>query len=86
MPLGSDPKKTGSGLGFASKIGTGLVASILIGAYGGYLLDDYLNSTPWLMLLGMLFGGASGFLSVYRGFQELESENDTEDQSANTEN
>lgn len=70
--MGSDPKSIGSGLGFASRIGSELVISVLIGIYGGYLLDGYLDSSPWLMLLGLIFGSAAGFLNIYRAFQELD--------------
>lgn len=52
-----------------------MVASVLIGAYGGHLLDGYLGSAPWLLLLGLIFGGASGFLNIYRAFQELDKDN-----------
>lgn len=79
--VGTGPKNIGSGLGFASRIGSELVISVLIGTYGGYLLDDYLGSSPWLMLLGLIFGGAAGFLNIYRAFQELNNNNSGEDRS-----
>lgn len=70
--VGTEPKNIGSGLGFASRIGSELVISVLIGIYGGYLLDGYFDSSPWLMLLGLIFGSAAGFLNIYRAFQELD--------------
>ncbi len=79
--MDTGPKKIGSGLGFASKIGTQMVVSVLIGAYGGHFLDGYLGSDPWLLVLGLIFGGAAGFLSMYRTFQELEDNNDKENLS-----
>jgi len=77
--LGAGPKNIGSGLGFASRIGMEMAVSVLIGTYGGYLLDEYLGTTPWLMLLGVIFGGAAGFLNVYKAYQELQNNNDKED-------
>lgn len=77
--MGTDPKNMGSGLGFASRVGMEMAFSVLIGVYGGYLLDKYFATTPWLMLLGVIFGGVAGFLSVYKAYQGLENNNDKED-------
>ena len=76
--MDTGPKNFGSGLGFASKIGTEMVVSVLVGAYGGYLLDEWLGSPPWLMLLGLIFGCAAGILNIYRTYQELEKRNGAE--------
>lgn len=76
--MSTGPQNIGSGLGFASKIGTEMVVSVLIGAYGGYLLDKYLGSSPWLMLLGLIFGCAAGILNIYRSYQELEKRDSQE--------
>jgi len=72
LPLGTDPKNIGSGLGFASKIGTELVVSVLIGTYGGFRLDAYFGSSPWLLIVGLFVGSAAGLLNLYREFQDLE--------------
>jgi len=60
------PERTTSGVGFALRIGVELVASLIVGGGLGLLLDRWLGTTPWLMLLFFLLGAAAGFLSVYR--------------------
>jgi ATP synthase protein I len=32
----------------------------------GYQLDKWLNTSPWLMILFLLFGIAAGFINVFR--------------------
>jgi len=43
-----------------------MVVSVLIGAWGGHSLDEWLGTSPWLLLLGFFFGAAAGFLSMVR--------------------
>ncbi|HEX9757801.1 MAG TPA: AtpZ/AtpI family protein [Nitrospiria bacterium] len=54
------------GLSFASRIGAELVASTAVGGGLGYFLDRFLNTSPWIMVAGLLLGGVAGMLSVYR--------------------
>lgn len=44
----------------------GLVGAILLFAAAGYLLDDWLDSSPWLLLGGLLTGMAVGFVGLVR--------------------
>ena len=47
-------------------IGVEMLASVLIGALGGYGLDVLLNTRPWLMIVGFILGSAAGFRSIFR--------------------
>ncbi|MBM4339617.1 MAG: AtpZ/AtpI family protein [Deltaproteobacteria bacterium] len=47
-------------------IGVEMLASVLIGAFGGYGLDYLLDTRPWLMIVGFIFGSAAGFRSIFR--------------------
>ncbi len=47
-------------------IGIEMLACVLIGTFGGYGLDRLLNTKPWLMITGFIFGSAAGFLSLFR--------------------
>jgi len=49
-----------------ANLGIEMVVSVLIGAWGGHSLDEWLGTSPWFFLLGFLFGTASGFLSIVR--------------------
>lgn len=54
------------GLGMAMRVGVEMMVATLIGAVMGFALDKYLGTRPWLLLVGVLLGGAAGALTVYR--------------------
>lgn len=54
------------GLGFAMRIGVELVSALIVGVVIGYFLDQWLGTTPWLMLLFFVLGSAAGIINVYR--------------------
>lgn len=60
------PPRMTSGLGFAMRLGVELVAALVVGGVIGYLLDEWLGTRPWLMVLFFLLGAGAGFMSVYR--------------------
>ncbi|MCW5747256.1 MAG: AtpZ/AtpI family protein [Alphaproteobacteria bacterium] len=55
-----------SGFGLAMRIGTELVAAIAVGVGVGYVLDMWLGSKPWLMVVFFFLGSAAGMLNVFR--------------------
>ena len=59
----SDPS---SGVGMAMRIGTEMVASLIVGLAIGYGLDQWLGTRPWLMIVFFFLGSAAGMMSVYR--------------------
>ncbi|MGB0632329.1 MAG: AtpZ/AtpI family protein [Alphaproteobacteria bacterium] len=63
------PGSSQGGLGFAMRIGTELVAALVIGVGFGLLLDNWLNTKPWFMLVFFLLGAAAGMFNVYRVVQ-----------------
>ena len=56
----------GHGLGFAMKIGVELVSAVIVGTGIGLILDNWLATTPWLMLTFFLLGSVAGIMNVYR--------------------
>ena len=60
-------------LGMASGIGLQLGASVLVGLGLGLLLDRFLHTSPWFLLLGLLLGILSGGYSVVRMVSTLKS-------------
>jgi ATP synthase protein I len=53
-------------LGVLSGVGLTLVISTVLGFWGGRVLDRWLGTAPWLMLVGLLLGIASGFVNLFR--------------------
>jgi ATP synthase protein I len=59
-------------LGELSTIGLTLVVATVIGLAGGYYLDRWLHTSPWLTLIGLLFGIAAGFVNLFRSVKRAE--------------
>lgn len=53
-------------IGQLSTLGMSFVLAIVMGFGGGYLLDQWLGTSPWLTLLGFLVGIAAAIVNVYR--------------------
>ena len=53
-------------VGVLSGVGLTLVIATVLGLWGGYVLDRWLGTAPWLMLVGLLLGIASGFVNLFR--------------------
>ncbi len=63
---GNNRNANNQGIGFAFRLGTELVASLIVGVGFGMLLDYWLDSKPWFLIIFFLLGAASGISSVYR--------------------
>lgn len=60
------------------RIATELLSGIIIGGGIGWFLDDFLHTKPYLLVVFLLFGGAAGFLNVYRFTKQLEQQKQKE--------
>jgi len=60
-----------SGMGRGLRLGSEFAAAILVGAGMGYLLDQWLGTSPWLMLILLLLGFAAGVLNVIRSAKQM---------------
>lgn len=68
MPPSQDPFY--AGLGQAVRIGTELLAALIVGAGLGWVLDTYLlGSDPWGMVGGLILGAVAGMRNAYRSAQ-----------------
>jgi ATP synthase protein I len=64
-------RETASGLSLAWRLVSEFVAAIIIGAGLGYLLDMFLPTRPWGMIVMLLLGFAAGVLNMVRASREL---------------
>ena len=55
-----------TGLALAGRVGTEFVATLGVGISIGLLLDRWLDTKPWLMIVFTLLGSMAGFLSIHR--------------------
>lgn len=63
--MADDKKDLFKSLGLLSTIGISMVASTLIGLAVGYYLDQWLETSPWLTLLFLVFGIIAGFRNIF---------------------
>ena len=47
----SDNEKKGSFMGSAFKLGTELVAAVAVGTIIGFILDNWFDTKPWLIII-----------------------------------
>ena len=58
------------GLGQAMRVGTDLLAALIVGGFLGWLVDSYvLDSTPWGVIVGLVLGLITGIRNAYRAAQ-----------------
>jgi ATP synthase protein I len=61
-----------SGIGFAFKIGADIVSALIVGVGIGLLLDNWLETKPWFLVVFFILGAAAGFMNVFRTVRGLE--------------
>ena len=60
-----------TGLSRGLRLGSEFIAAILVGAGIGWLLDLWLKTGPWLLLVFLMVGFAAGVLNVTRAAAEM---------------
>ncbi len=72
--LQNDNEKKGSFMGNAFKLGTELVASVAVGTIIGFILDNWFDTKPWLIIIFFFLGAAAGMLNVIRAANKMQRE------------
>ena len=74
--LGNNELKTegkkGAFLGNAFKLGTELVAAVVVGSIIGFILDNWFGTKPLLLILFFLFGSAAGIYNVVKTAKKMQ--------------
>lgn len=59
-------------IGVGLRIAVELAAAVVVGAFIGIVLDSWLGTRPWMLIVFFILGTAAGFLNVYRTAKELD--------------
>jgi ATP synthase protein I len=66
----------------AASVGMELGLSVAIGLLIGWWLDQHFGTSPWLMLLWLVFGMAAGFRGVLRAVKRADKAAQAQDKAA----
>ena len=69
-------EKKGSFMGNAFKLGTELVAAVVVGTIIGFILDSWFDTKPWLIIIFFFLGAAAGILNVIRAASRMQKGTD----------
>ena len=70
----TESEQRGSFMGSAFKLGTELVAAVAVGTIIGFILDNWFDTKPWLIIIFFFLGAASGMLNVIRTANRMQKE------------
>lgn len=80
MPHSDDPFY--AGLGQAVRLGTELIAALLVGGGLGWAIDEYVMETgPWGLVIGVMLGAIAGVRNAYRLAQRWQGGAEQSDQT-----
>ena len=65
--------KKGIFLGNAFKLGTELVAAVIVGTIIGFILDNWFGTKPWLIIIFFFLGSIAGVLNVFRTAKRMQN-------------
>lgn len=77
-------RSRGAALGTAVRLTAELVVGMIIGGGMGWLLDSWLGTRPWLLLLFFILGAAAGIKNVGRIAREMNEKLETPDDNEET--
>ena len=65
-------KERGSFLGNAFKLGTEMVAAVVVGTIIGFILDNWFGTKPWLIIIFFFLGAIAGMLNVIKTAKNMQ--------------
>ena len=68
---GPSDEETNRKTGLAYAAALSLYAAVASGLIGGWLLDRWLGTRPWLLVSGIVLGAAAGFYEFIRQTSKL---------------
>ena len=62
----NENEKRGLFMGSAFRLGTELVAAVVVGTIIGFILDNWFGTKPWFIIIFFFIGVIAGILNVIR--------------------
>ena len=62
----NEKEKRGLFMGSAFRLGTELVAAVVVGTISGFILDNWFGTKPWFIITFFFIGVSAGILNVIR--------------------
>ena len=62
----AEGRSSGSGMGLGFRVAVDILAALMVGVGIGVLLDRWLGTKPWLLIVFFLLGSAAGIMNVFR--------------------
>lgn len=69
--IGRNTASGKAGWGVAAKISSEFIAGVVVGALIGYLIDTFVGTAPWGMIVFLLLGFCAGLLNVLRSIGKV---------------
>ena len=66
--------KKGVFLGNAFKLGTELIAAVIVGTIIGFILDNWFGTKPLLIIIFFFFGAAAGIINVIKTAKKMQKD------------
>ena len=70
----NEKEKRGLFMGSAFRLGTELVAAVAVGTIIGFILDNWFDTKPWLIIIFFFLGTAAGILNVIKTANRMQKE------------
>ena len=76
LNLEKTSKRKGIFIGNAFKLGPELVAAVAVGTIIGFILDNWFDTKPVLIIVFFLFGATAGIMNVFRAAKRMQERED----------
>ena len=70
----NEQDKRGLFMGSAFRLGTELVAAVVVGTIIGFILDNWFDTKPWFIITFFFIGVIAGILNVVRVANNMQKE------------
>ena len=71
-PSSNNDKKTSFGKAF--QLSTELVSAVLVATIIGFILDNWFDTKPWLIIIFFFIGVAAGIMNVIRSAKKMQKD------------